>query len=177
MSDSNQRTEFTVSQLTRFVVEHAFADVVASRLAKRPDPFDVQCEIYEALMERAASKMGSDAAVALGDAMAAPEFPDCASGLWLEDGFIMPIVMGHAEHVGKIIGMLPRERPLFSVDLKRGGWFDVRFSRATIFATEEARMATALAYGQLVAHSTREIISDRDALSIGLYNAWNLAVL
>ena len=177
MSVPDQRTEFTVSQLTRFVVEGAFADVVATRLAKCPNPFDVQRELYEAVIERAASKIGSDAAALLGEAMAAPEFPDFASGLWLEDGFIMPIVLGHSEHVGKIIGMLPTERPLFSVDLKRGGWFDVRFSKATIFATEEARKATALAYGQVVAHSTREIFSDRDALSIGLDNAWKLAAL
>jgi len=177
LSAPDQQTEFTVSQLTRFVVEGAFADVVTSRMAKRPNPYDVQREMYEAVIERAAAKMGSDVGKVLGGAMTAPEFPDFASGLWLEDGFIMPIVMGHSEHVGKIIGMLPNERPLFSVDLKRGGWFDVRFSKATIYATEVTRKATALAYGQVVAHSTREIFSDRDALSIGLDNAWKLAVL
>ncbi len=177
MNGSDQRAEFTVSQLTRFVVEGAFADVVASRLAKRPNPYDVQRELYEAIIERAMTKMGADADAALRKAMATPEFPDFASGLWLEDGFIMPIIMGHSEHVGKIIGMLPSERPLFSVHLARGGWFDVRFAKSAIYAAEELRKATALAYGQVVAHSTREIFSDRDALSIGLDNAWKLAAL
>lgn len=175
MSGPEQRTEFTVSQLTRFVVEGAFADVVGTRLSKKPNPYDVQRELYETVIERAIGKMGAEAAAALRESMATPYFPDFASGLWLEDGFIMPIIMGHSEHVGRIIGMLPPERPLFSVKLARGGWFDVRFSKSVIYTPEALRKATALAYGQLVSHSTREIFSDRDALSIGLDNAWKLA--
>jgi hypothetical protein len=177
LNGADQRTEFTVSQLTRFVVEGAFADVVATRLSKKPNPYDIQRELYEAVIERAIGKMGGDAGAALRASMATPDFPDFASGLWLDDGFIMPIIMGHSEHVGKIIGMLPAERPLFSVKLTRGGWFDVRFSKSVIFATESMRKATALAYGQVVSHSTREIFSDREALAIGLDNAWKLASL
>jgi hypothetical protein len=175
LTEIDQRTEFTVSQLTRFVVEGAFADVVASRLTKKPNPYDVQRELYEAVIDRAIAKMGTEADAALREAMATPEFPNFASGLWLEDGFILPIVAGHSEHVGRIIGMLPADRPLFSMKITRGGWFDVRYSKSAIFATEDARRATALAYGQVVAHSTREIFSDGDALAIGLDNAWKLA--
>lgn len=166
-----------MSQLTRFVVEGAFAAVVTTRLSKKPNPYDIQRELYETVIDRAIGKIGAAAPETLREAMATPDFPDFASGLWLEDGFIMPIIMGHSEHVGKIIGMLPPERPLFSVKLTRGGWFDVRFSKSAIYASEPMRKATALAYGQVVSHSTREIFSDREALAIGLDNAWKLASL
>jgi len=171
----SQRSEHTVYQLTRFVVEGAYANVLTSRLSGRPDPADAQRELYEKVIERALKKMGPEAAT-LRPAMATPDFPDFASGLWLEDGFVMPIVMGYTEHVGRIIGMLPVDRPTFSVSFARGGWFDVRFSRAEIYSTPEMKKATAVAYGQVVAHSTREIFRDGDALSIGLDNAWKLAV-
>ncbi|MUO72917.1 hypothetical protein [Agrobacterium vitis] len=161
-------------QLTRFIVEGAYAKVLTSRLSERPDPADVQRDLYEKVIERALQKMGPEAA-ALRPAMATPNFPDFASGLWLDDGFIMPIVTGYAEHLGRELGMLPPDRPIFSVSFARGGWFDVRFSRAEIYSTQEMKKATAVAYGQLVAHSTREIFRDGDCLSIGLENAWKLA--
>lgn len=178
-----QRVELPARELTRLVVEQAIGSMLAARVrpgsdGKNADPYRVQKELYESVTRALYAKFAPEIGAALADHLTSPMFQSAASAAWLSDKVMMPVFVGLASTFARRIGAMDGDSPLFRFRVEPGpGAFGVVFVSASLFAVEEKRKATALAYAQLVSYAVHSVLTSKEFAASGVEAAHQLAGL